>query len=120
LGFEPSWQRLEEIMNQQGLRSHLVIAALVLGVAFSASAAFAQKGLNDGGAPADPTPTALQSQGKATPIPTNPYYGRNANDGGTGPEPTAAQLKAAQSQGKGSQQASAPHLGRPINDGGTP
>jgi len=121
LGAEPNWQRLEEIMNQQSLRSHLVIAALTLGVTLSASSAFAQKALNDGGTPADPTPTALQSQGKATPISTAPYYGRNANDGGTGPQPTDAQLKAAQSQSKGSQQAtSAPHLGRPINDGGTP
>ena len=108
-------------MNKQSSHSHLVIAALSLGVTLSAGSAFAQKGLNDGGIPADPTPTALQSQGKATPISTAPYYGRNANDGGTGPQPTDAQLKPAQSQGKGSQQASsAPHLGRPVNDGGTP
>jgi hypothetical protein len=108
-------------MNQQSLRSHLVIAALTLGVTLSASSAFAQKGLNDGGAPAEPTPTVLQSQSKATPISTAPYYGRNANDGGTGPQPTDAQLKAAQSQKASSQQASSgPHLGRPVNDGGTP
>ena len=108
-------------MNQQSLRSHLVIAALTLGVTLSASSAFAQKGLNDGGTPPEPAITKVTSQSTSAPIPTNPYYGRNADDGGTGPQPPAAQLKAAQSQGKGGQQASsAPHLGRPINDGGTP
>jgi len=121
LDIEPIWQRLEEIMNQQNLRSHLVIAALTLGVTLSASSAFAQKGLNDGGTPPEPAITKVTSQSTSAPIPTNPYYGRNADDGGTGPQPTDAQLKAAQSQGKGGQQASsAPHLGRPINDGGTP
>ncbi len=47
------------------------------------------------------------------------HRGRNANDGGTRPQPAEAQRKAAQSQKAGSQQAcAAPHLGRPLNDGG--
>jgi hypothetical protein len=110
---------LEEIMNQQSLRPHLVAAALALSVTLSAAPAFAQKAANDGGYV--PTPAGAPVDGVPAPRPTTPYYGRNADDGGTGPQPTEAQLKAAQSKSKGSQQASsAPHLGKPINDGGTP
>jgi hypothetical protein len=107
-------------MTQRKLASYLAAASLTLGIAIFAAPAFAQKGLNDGGLPADPPATVVQSQSKATPIPTAPYYGRNANDGGTGPQPTVAQVKAAQSQSKGARPSAPPHLGRPVNDGGTP
>lgn len=107
-------------MTQRKLTPYLAAASLTLGIALFAAPAFAQKSLNDGGMPADPPATAVQSQGKATPIPTAPYYGRNANDGGTDSQPTPEQIKAAQSQSKGTPPSVPPHLGRPVNDGGTP
>lgn len=99
-------------------RPYLAIATLALGAALVSAPALAQKAANDGGAPAEPSASAVQSQGKSTAIATSPYYGRAANDGGTGPQPTDAQLKAAAAQNKGSQQASAPHLGKALDDGG--
>jgi hypothetical protein len=119
-----SWDRprSEEIMKQI-VRSRLAAAALALGVTVACAPAFAQKALNDGGTPPEPTGAFVQSTSKSAAVTTNTYYGRNPDDGGTGPQPTAAQLKAAgqaQSKAADSQQASAPHLGKPANDGGTP
>ena len=65
-------------MTQRKLTPYLAAASLTLGIALFAAPAFVQKSLNDGGMPADPPATAVQSHGKATPIPTAPYYGRDA------------------------------------------
>jgi hypothetical protein len=100
------------------IRPSLAVAALALGAALASAPALAQKANNDGGTPPEPAAQAVQSQSKSTAIATNPYYGRNANDGGTGAQPTDAQLKAAAAQSKGTQQASAPHMGKPLDDGG--
>jgi hypothetical protein len=110
---------LEEIMKRYIARPRLVLAAMAFAALISAPA-LAQKAINDGGLPPEPPAAAAQSQSKSTAIATSPYYGRNPDDGGTGPQPTAAQLKAAEAKNKASQQASAPHLGKPVDDGGTP
>jgi hypothetical protein len=112
---------LEEIMKKHVARPQLVLATLAF-AALASAPALAQKAVNDGGAPPEPSGAVVQSQtqSKSAALTTNPYYGRNPDDGGTGAQPTAAQLKGAASQSKGSQQASAPHMGKPVDDGGTP
>jgi len=117
LGCRAERPRMEEIMNKQTLRAPFAIAALTL--ALATAPAFAQKGANDGGPTISPPASAAQSQTTATPIPTTPYYGRNPDDGGTGPQPTAQQIKASQSPSKGGQPAAPAHLGRPVDDGGS-
>ena len=62
---------------------------------------------------------AAKLDGGSKPAPMQPYYGRNANDGGTGPVPTSAQVSAVTP--KPSKKAAAPapvHLGRAADDGG--
>jgi hypothetical protein len=108
---------LEEIMKKIATGA----AALVLGATFCSVPAFAQRNANDGGqvtvAPgAKPAAPAAKST-----TATTPYYGRGANDGGTGPQPTGAQASAESSQSKSSGQkpATPPAPGRNPNDGGT-
>jgi hypothetical protein len=119
LGVEPHRPRLEEIMKKHIARPQFVLAALAF-AALASAPALAQKANNDGGTPPEPSGAVVQSQSKSAAVTTNPYYGRNPDDGGTGAQPTAAQLKATASQSKGSEQASAPHIGKPADDGGTP
>jgi hypothetical protein len=111
-------------MTQQNLRPQIAIAAaMVLGVALAPVSALAQaRSVNDGGQVVVPSGAKLDSGGK--PAPTATYYGRGADDGGTGPQPTAAQISATQASAaapKRAKTASAPApvvIGRSVNDGG--
>jgi hypothetical protein len=95
------------------------IAALAIGaVLVSVPALAQQRNPNDGGLVNLPAGAKLDGGSKAT-TSSNTYYGRAANDGGPGPQPTAAQMNAASAQNKTANQApSQPHVGRPQNDGG--
>ncbi len=95
----------------------LAAAALVLGAALLPASASAQvRNPNDGGPVAVAPGATLDGGSKAAP--TQTYYGRNANDGGTGPAP--AQVSAATPKPSKKPAAPAPvHLGRAANDGGS-
>jgi hypothetical protein len=118
-------RHLEEVMTQQNLRPQIALAAaaLVLGVALAPVSAFAQaRNVNDGGQVSVPAGATLNSGSK--PAATSTYYGRGADDGGTGPQPSAAQVSATQAKAavpKKSKTAGAPApvvIGRSVNDGG--
>jgi hypothetical protein len=96
-----------------------IIAALAIGAALVSAPAFAQqRNPNDGGLVNLPAGTKLDGGVKASSGSTS-YYGRAANDGGPGAQPTSSQLNAASAQNKTANQApSQPHVGRPQNDGG--
>jgi len=98
----------------------LTAATVVLGaIAFAPVSAFAQaRSVNDGGQVSVPPGAKLDGGSKSSA--TTAYYGRNANDGGTGPQPAAAQVNAATSKPSKSASAPAPvHLGRSVDDGGS-
>ena len=105
-------------------RSQIFIAAvtLVLGAALLPACAFAQaRNPDDGGQVAVAPGAKLDGGSKATT--TQSYYGRNADDGGTGPQPTAAQVGAATPKPSRTlrMQVGTPapaQLGRGANDGG--
>jgi hypothetical protein len=105
-------------MTRQNL-PHIAFAAaaLVVGVALLPASASAQtRNPNDGG-PVAVAPGATLDGG-SKPAPTQTYYGRNANDGGTGPAP--AQVSAVAPKPSKKPAAPAPvHLGRAANDGGS-
>jgi hypothetical protein len=111
------WPRLEEAnMIKQTLT--LTAATVVLGaIAFAPASAFAQvRNPNDGGQVSVPAGATLNGGSKSA---TSTFYGRNADDGGTGPQPTAVQVNTATSKPSKSASAPAPvHLGRAANDGG--
>jgi hypothetical protein len=116
--------QLEEVMKRQNLRPWMAVAALTFGITIASVPAFAQKGPNDGGTPAEPAaaaPSGMQSKGKVAPTkPATPQLGRNINDGGMPAEPNAAALNASKSANKTSSVTPAkPQLGRNINDGGS-
>jgi hypothetical protein len=87
--------------STHNLRSHssrsyaaFAAAAIVLGAALAPAAAFAQaRNVNDGGQVAVSPGAKLDSGSK--PATTQPYYGRSADDGGTGPQPTSARVSTA-------------------------
>src|ERR1700688_3845572 len=92
--------------------------ALALGATLYSLPAFAQRNPNDGGTVAV-TPGAKLDSPASTAKPTTPYFGRGADDGGTGPQPTGVQADAGKSQKKSvGQKPAAPQLGRNPNDGG--
>jgi hypothetical protein len=102
----------------------LAAATVVLGaLAFAPESAFAQaRNVNDGGQVNVPAGAKLDGGSKSAASST--YYGRNANDGGTGPQPAAVQTGATTAKlSKASSKASAApapvHLGRSVNDGGS-
>jgi hypothetical protein len=98
----------------------LTAATVVLGaIAFAPASVFAQvRNPNDGG-PVNVTAGAKLNSG-STSAATSTFYGRNANDGGTGRQPVAAQVNAATSKPGKSASAPAPvHLGRSVDDGGS-
>jgi hypothetical protein len=99
----------------------LTAAAVVLGaIAFVPASALAQaRNPNDGGQVSAPVGAKLDGGSKSSA--TTAYYGRNANDGGTGAQPAAAaQVNAATSKPSKSASAPAPvHLGRSVDDGGS-
>ena len=97
----------------------LAAAALVLGAALLPASASAQaRNPNDGGQVA--VAPGAKLDGGSKPAATQAYYGRNANDGGTGPTPTSAQVSAATPKPSKKPAAPAPvHLGRAANDGGS-
>jgi hypothetical protein len=112
------WPRLEEA-NMIKQTVALAAATVVLGVvAFAPASAFAQaKNPNDGGQVNVPAGVKLDGGSKAA---ASTFYGRNANDGGTGPQAAATQVNAAASKPSKSASAPAPvHLGRAANDGGS-
>jgi hypothetical protein len=82
-------------MSKHMHRSQIAIAAaVVLGAALAPASAFAQtRNVNDGGQ-VSVSPGATLNGG-TKPAATQTYYGRNADDGGTGPQPTQAQASAA-------------------------
>jgi len=106
-------------MTKQNLPHIALAAALVLGAALLPASASAQtRNPNDGGQVVVAPGATLDSGSK--PAPMQAYYGRNANDGGTGPAPTAAQVTAATPKPSRKPAAPAPvHLGRAANDGGS-
>jgi hypothetical protein len=102
----------------------LAAAGVVLGaIAFAPAAAFAQaRNVNDGGQVNVPAGAKLDGGSKSAS--TSAYYGRNANDGGAGPQPTAVQTSdtTAKPRKASNKAAAAPapvHLGRSVNDGGS-
>jgi hypothetical protein len=112
--------------SQYKVRSRIAFAAaaVILGATLLPASAFAQaRGVNDGGQVVVPPSAKLDGGGKTTA--TQSYYGRGADDGGTGPQPTASQISAtapAASQTRslrlqvGTPAPAAP--GRGANDGG--
>lgn len=82
-------------MSKHIHRSQIAIAAaVVLGASFVPASAFAQaRNVNDGGQVVVPPGATLN--GGAKPAAVQTYYGRNVDDGGTGPQPKQAQLSAA-------------------------
>jgi hypothetical protein len=111
-------------MIKHSHRSQITIAAamLVLGAALLPASAFAQaRNPNDGGQVAVAPDAKLDGGSKATT--TQPYYGRNADDGGTGLQPTQAQISAATPKPSRTlrMQVGTPapaQPGRAVNDGG--
>ncbi len=102
----------------------LAAATIVLGaVALAPASAFAQtRNVNDGGQVNVPAGAKLDGGSKSAA--TSAYYGRNADDGGTGPQPTVVQTSAATAKPSkaSSKAAAAPapvQLGRSVNDGGS-
>jgi hypothetical protein len=97
----------------------LAAAALVFGAALLPASASAQaRNPNDGG-PVAVAPGATLDSGSKPAAPAQAYYGRNANDGGSGPAP--AQVSAVTPKASKKPAAPAPvHLGRAANDGGSP
>jgi hypothetical protein len=110
-------------MSKHNHRSQIVIAAaVVLGAALLPASAFAQaRNVNDGGQVVVPPGARLNGGSKTTT--TQAYYGRNPDDGGTGAQPTQAQVSAATPAQTRTlhMQVGAPapaRPGRPANDGG--
>jgi hypothetical protein len=100
------------------IKHTLVLAAVLGAVALAPAAAFAQsRNVNDGGQVNVPAGAKLDSGSKAAA--TSAYYGRNADDGGTGAQPSTAQVGAATPKPSKKPAAPAPvHLGRSVDDGG--
>jgi hypothetical protein len=94
----------------------VMTTALALGIALSVSASAQLRNPNDGGLLVEPSAKLDGGASKST-ASSAPYYGRSANDGGPGPQPTAAQLKASSVKNKTVNQGSAAP-GRNPNDGG--
>jgi hypothetical protein len=90
---------------------------LALGVALAVPASAQSRNPNDGGSVTLPAGAKLDG-GAAKSASSDPYYGRGANDGGPGPQPSAAQLNATNSKNKVVNQASGTP-GRNPNDGGS-
>jgi hypothetical protein len=108
---------LEEIMKKHTLL--VTMAALALGIALSVPASAQSRAPNDGGQAADvPAGAKLDSGASKSTASSAPAYGRGANDGGPGAEPTAAQLKGASAQNKTANQSPAA-FGRGANEGGS-
>jgi hypothetical protein len=107
-------------MSKHNHRSQ--IAAIVLGAAVLPASAFAQaRNVNDGGQVAVPQGATLNGGSKAAT--TQTYYGRNPDDGGTGAQPTQAQMSAATPSSTRTlhMQVGTPaptRPGRSVNDGG--
>ena len=102
-------------------RSQITIAAAaaLLGAVLLPGAAFAQaRNVNDGGQ-VNVAPGAKLDGGKK--ITTQAYYGRSADDGGTGPQPTTFSAATPMSSRTLHMQVGAPaptQPGRAANDGG--
>jgi hypothetical protein len=103
------------IMKKQNL--YFAVATLAVGVSLAIPAFAQQRNPNDGGVVAVAPGAKLDSPASAA-TPAAPFYGRNANDGGTGPEPHGQQASATKSRKKSTAEAAAPHYGRASNDGG--
>jgi hypothetical protein len=111
--------------SKHNLRPQIAFAAaaIVLGAALAPAAAFAQaRNVNDGGQVAV-TPGAKLDGGSKPAAGTQSYYGRSADDGGTGPQPMSARVTAATPKPSrtlhlqaGTPAPAAP--GRSVNDGG--
>ena len=85
-------------MKMQNMKLAGAGAALLAIAVVASGPAFAQaRSPNDGGYVNVPGNTKLDG-GSSTSAPGASYYGRNPDDGGTGIEPSAAQLKAAKGQ----------------------
>lgn len=105
-------------MTKQNLRPQIAIAAaaFVLGAALAPASALAQaRNPNDGGQVSVPASAKLDGGSKSA-ASTGTYYGRNANDGGTGPAPT--QVSAATAKPSKPAAPAPVHLGRAVDDGG--
>ena len=109
-------------MSKHIHRSQIAIAAaIVLGAAVLPASAFAQaRNVNDGGQVVVPQGATLNGGSKAAT--TQTYYGRNPDDGGTGPQPTQNQMSAATTSPTRTLHMQvgtpAPRPGRSANDGG--
>jgi hypothetical protein len=102
------------------IKQTLALTVVLGAIALAPVSAFAQaRNVNDGGQVNVPAGAKLDSGSKSAA--TSAYYGRNANDGGTGAQPTAAQVSATTAKpSKKSASAPAPvHLGRSVDDGGS-
>jgi hypothetical protein len=106
-------------MTKQNLRPQIAIAvaAFVLGAALAPVSAFAQaRNPNDGGQVNVPAGAKLDGGSKSASSGT--YYGRGANDGGTGAQPAPAQVAATSAKPSKPASPAQVHLGRNVDDGG--
>jgi hypothetical protein len=86
-------------------------------VALAPASAFAQaKSPNDGGQVN--VPAGAKFDGGSKPA-ASTFYGRNANDGGTGPAVAQVSTAAAKPSKKSASAPAPVHLGRAVNDGGS-